>query len=371
MPWATPLSRTGGGDEWQLSTKADRVSPAARRWDRSCRIRRSTRTERLGQPSDRNRTSSAAICASSLCGLDIAAAVLTWLRQGRHCHDCAGQLPFGMRSMSRFAGSTASLPRAHRGSNVTPLRRALARRKPRTASHAPTAGYPLVMAGCGVDALPIFLPCLQFSSIPTSRLASPFPRATRAAGSRGLGRWSTRSLPPRLSAGHRDAACRSPDPDRAARLAAQGAAGPADAPGADRGRGDRPDGVRLSRRRAARLCPPRQGQGRRAAARADARGAVRQGLSGDHLRPADGQRALPGHRPARGQEPGRGGAKLFRAVRADPEPRPARGREARRPLARAAGCCSSICPRAKRGASGCTRGSTIPTGRTSRSSAGR
>ena len=31
-----------------------------------------------------------------------------------------------------------------------------------------------------------------------------------------------------------------------------------------------------------------------------------------------------------------------------------------------AGCCSSICPRARRGATGCIPGSTIPTGRTSR-----
>ena len=36
-----------------------------------------------------------------------------------------------------------------------------------------------------------------------------------------------------------------------------------------------------------------------------------------------------------------------------------------------AGCCSSICRRARRAASGCTRGSTIPIGRTSRSSADR
>ena len=44
--------------------------------------------------------------------------------------------------------------------------------------------------------------------------------------------------------------------------------------------------------------------------------------------------ALPGHRPARGQEPRRGGAKLFRAVRADPEPGPARRGETRRTLVR-------------------------------------
>ena len=76
---------------------------------------------------------------------------------------------------------------------------------------------------------------------------------------------------------------------------------------------------------------------------------VRQGLSGDHLRPAGDRRALPGDRPARGREPGRGGAKLFRPVGADPEPRPARGREARRPAGSPAGCCSSICPRARKG----------------------
>ena len=43
----------------------------------------------------------------------------------------------------------------------------------------------------------------------------------------------------------------------------------------------------------------------------------------------------------------------------------------RRPMGRAAGCCSSICPRARRAATGCTPGSTIPTGRTSRCSPGR
>ena len=55
--------------------------------------------------------------------------------------------------------------------------------------------------------------------------------------------------------------------DRAARLAAQGPERAADHPGADRERHRRPAGVRLSGRRAARLCPPRSraaGRGRAA-----------------------------------------------------------------------------------------------------------
>ena len=108
-----------------------------------------------------------------------------------------------------------------------------------------------------------------------------------------------------------------------------------------------------------------------AVARADAAGAVRQGLSRDHLRPAGRQRALPGHRAARGQEPR---PRRRRAI--SPSPSRSRAWSGSRPrsataIGSPAACCSSICPRARRGASGCIRGSTIPTGRTSRSSAGR
>ena len=108
-----------------------------------------------------------------------------------------------------------------------------------------------------------------------------------------------------------------------------------------------------------------------ASRKADAEGSVRQGLSRDHLRPAGRRRALPGDRAAGGQEPRRGGAKLFRPVGADPEPGPARRRASAMGIGSRAACCSSICPRARRDASGCTRGSTIPTGRMSRSSADR
>ena len=78
-------------------------------------------------------------------------------------------------------------------------------------------------------------------------------------------------------------------------------AGAADHPGADRGRHRRPAGVRLSRRRAARLCPPRPRAAGRGVGRNPALLAVRRGLSGDHLRPAADERALPGDRPAGGR----------------------------------------------------------------------
>ena len=38
---------------------------------------------------------------------------------------------------------------------------------------------------------------------------------------------------------------------------------------------------------------------------------VRQGLSGDHFRPADDRRAIPGHRPARGRQPGQAAQSYF------------------------------------------------------------
>ena len=66
---------------------------------------------------------------------------------------------------------------------------------------------------------------------------------------------------------------------------------------------DRPARLRLSGRRAARLCPARSGAARRRWAEPVALRLVRQGLSGDHLRPADDRRALPGHRPAGGRQP--------------------------------------------------------------------
>ena len=67
------------------------------------------------------------------------------------------------------------------------------------------------------------------------------------------------------------------------------------------------------------------------------------------------------------------GAELFRAVRADSQPgAPGGAAEKRgRSLVRREVCCSSICRKARKGASGCTRCSTIPTGRTSRSLADR
>ena len=159
--------------------------------------------------------------------------------------------------------------------------------------------------------------------------------------------------------------------DRAARLAAQGRRRAADAAGADRERRRRAAGVRLSRRRAARLCPPRSPSGwPRRGPNPIAVRAVRQGLSGDHLRPAGDRRALPGDRPARRREPGRGGAKLFHPVRADPDASSASRRARATTAGSRAGCCSSILPRARRGASGCTPGSTIPNGRMSRCSPG-
>ena len=72
------------------------------------------------------------------------------------------------------------------------------------------------------------------------------------------------------------------------------------------------------------------------------------------------KRALSGHRAAGGRQPRRGGRAFLRPVRADPEPGPSRGR-ATAAMSPAASC-SSICPRARRGASGCTRGSTIRNG---------
>ena len=94
---------------------------------------------------------------------------------------------------------------------------------------------------------------------------------------------------------------------------------------------------------------------------------VRQGLSRHHLRPGAVERALSGDRAARGRQPRRGGRALFQPVRADSEPGPARGRR-QRPCRRRHPR-SSICPRARRGASGSTPGSTIPNGSMSGSSA--
>ena len=73
------------------------------------------------------------------------------------------------------------------------------------------------------------------------------------------------------------------------------------------------------------------------------------------------RRALSGHRAARGRAASPRRCRAFRPVRANSEPRPARGREARRPWSRAASS-SSICRKARRAASGSTRGSIIPNG---------
>ena len=87
---------------------------------------------------------------------------------------------------------------------------------------------------------------------------------------------------------------------------------------------------------------------------------VRQGLSGNHLRPGGDQRALPGHRAARRRTawPKRrsissASPNRYRAWCVSPSTTPA--------ISPAASC-SSTCPRARRGASVCTRGSTIPNG---------
>ena len=194
----------------------------------------------------------------------------------------------------------------------------------------------------------------------------------RGGGSRGWGRRRFDPCQPRLSAGDREPARRGADADRAARLAAQGAAGPADAAGADRGRDHRPDGLRLSRRRAARLRPPRpRAARRRCPRRRRCRSCSAKGYLAITFDQPVAEGALPGHRPAGGQEPG---ARRRRAISRSRSR--SRAWSGSRPKSAAgigppAGCCFSICPRARRGASGCTRGSTIPTGRTSRSSADR
>ena len=114
---------------------------------------------------------------------------------------------------------------------------------------------------------------------------------------------------------------------------------------------------------------------RRAAGRGraepDALRAVRQGLSGDHLRPAGDRRALPGHRPAGGRGPG---ARRRKAISPSPSRSRASSASRRARTSRAgspAACCSSICPKARRAATGCTPGSTIPNGRMSRCWPGR
>ena len=89
---------------------------------------------------------------------------------------------------------------------------------------------------------------------------------------------------------------------------------------------------------------------------------VRARLSRHHLRPAGERRALPGHRPFGGREPGAGGRNLFHPVRADPEHRPPGRAQDEMRAGSPAACCSSICRKARRGGTGCTRGSTIPNG---------
>ncbi len=229
--------------------------------------------------------------------------------------------------------------------------------------------------GCCREATPhpIFPPCRQFSSIPTSRSASPSPRAMRGDGSRGSGRSSIRSLRShQLSAGHREASGRSADADGAARIASEGAAGTADAcrrrPRAGRSTCSSATILAASFAATSATIPTKL---ERAAGRADAAAAVRQGLSRDHLRPAGLGRTLPGHRAARGQEPWRCGAELFRASRSRSRAWFAWQRRSGANIGSRAACCSSTCRKARRGASGCTRGSIIPIGRMSRSLAGR
>ena len=103
-----------------------------------------------------------------------------------------------------------------------------------------------------------------------------------------------------------------------------------------------------------------------AARRPDLVRAVRQGLSRDHLRPGGDRRALSGHRAARGRERW---PRRRRAI----SPSPSRSRASSGSAVASddgswsrAACCSSICPRARRGASGCTRGWTIRNGSMSR-----
>ena len=203
-------------------------------------------------------------------------------------------------------------------------------------------------------------------------LGFTIPRAMRAAASCGSGRCSTRSSPrtpirPPIEQLLAEALAL----DRAARLDAQGRRRPADAAGADRGRRRRPAGVRLSRRRAARLCPVTMPTGwpRRRPTRRCSRCSARAISRSPSIRRRPGER-YQGIVPLDGDSLAEAARELFRPVRADPEPDPARRpARRRRPAASPAGCCSSICPRARKGASGCTRGSTIPNGSMSRRSA--
>ena len=225
---------------------------------------------------------------------------------------------------------------------------------------------------CPAPAIPIFLACRKSNSRPTSRSASRSRPVTRAAGSRGSGRWSMRSspahdYPPAIERLLAEALTLTAllgsllkEPQGQLTLQAQTGGGIVDLLVCDYLGGELRGYVRHDPERLAA-----------AVGRAVAEGAVRRGLSGDHLRSADRRRALSGHRAAGGPEPRRGGAELFRPVGADPEPGPARGGEAQRAIGPRAGCCFSICPKARKAATGCIRASTIPTGRMSRSSADR
>ena len=96
---------------------------------------------------------------------------------------------------------------------------------------------------------------------------------------------------------------------------------------------------------------------------------VRQGLSRDHLRSGADQRALSGDRPAR-----RRLASPRRSSISSSSPSRFRASSGSRSTIAAgspAASCSSICPRARRAASGSTPGSTIPNGSMSGSSARR
>ena len=183
--------------------------------------------------------------------------------------------------------------------------------------------------------------------------------AARAGARRG-------PLRARLSGADRPHPLRGAGADRPARRDAQGCRRPAHPAGADRGGHHRPAGLRLSGRRAARLCPLRLRAARRRDQPAVALLPVRQGLSRDHLRPGGDEGALSGHRSAR-----RAAASPRRRSISSASPSRFRawcGSPSTTPAISPAASSSSICPRARRGASGCTRGSTIPNGSMSASS---
>ena len=161
-------------------------------------------------------------------------------------------------------------------------------------------------------------------------------RNARGRIARLTGRGRRHLVEPRISPADREIAGRGAGADRAARLAAQGGRGPADPPGADRGRDRRPDGLRLSRAASCAAMSATTPNGsaklpaepdavRRCSARAIWRSPSTIRLTKERYQ---------GIVPLEGDSLAEAAQSYLRPVRADPEPGAARGRQARRPLGR-------------------------------------